>query len=58
MIRTNLLELGHGLVVLPVELRPSREIVLRRRVPELALQLHNFLLQLLRLLRRARRRRG
>jgi hypothetical protein len=49
--RTNLLELGHSLVVLPIKLRPFREVVLGRRRPQLALQLHNLLLELLSLLR-------
>jgi hypothetical protein len=57
MIRTNSLELGHGLVVLPVKLGPSREVVLRRRISKLALQLDDFLLELLDPLCRARRRR-
>jgi hypothetical protein len=52
--RTNLLKLGHGLIVLPVQLCPFREVVLGRRVPKLTLELHNLLLELLRLLRRAR----
>jgi hypothetical protein len=56
MIRhTKLLVVSHGLVVLPVQLRPFREVVLWRRVPQLTLELHNLLLELLSLLRRARR---
>lgn len=57
VIHTYLLEFGHGLVVLPIKLGPFREIVLRRRVSQLALQLHNLLLEFLCLLCRARSRR-
>jgi hypothetical protein len=56
-MHTYLLKVGNGLVVLSVQLRPLREVVLRRRVPKLTLQLHDLLLQLLRLLCRAGRRR-
>jgi hypothetical protein len=43
--RTQLLVLGHGLVVLAVELGPFSKVVLRRRVSKLALKLHNLLLE-------------
>jgi hypothetical protein len=49
-VHTNLLKVRNGLVVLSVQLRPLGEVVLRRRVPKLALQLHDLLLELLRLL--------
>jgi hypothetical protein len=52
-MHTQLLKLSHSLVVLPVKLRPLGEVVLRRRVAQLALQANNVLFENLTSLRRA-----
>lgn len=57
MLRTETLILSHRFVVLSIQLGPFREVVLRRRVCQLALQANDILLQGLRFLRRARGRR-
>ena len=50
---TELLVLCYRLVMLPIQLCPLGEVVLRRRVPQLALQPHNIPLQGLAFLRRS-----